>query len=64
MISILNGEKIPLHGGGVSERCFIHIEDVAAATYRIMQEGTNGEIYHIANDRMISIRVHEQSHRQ
>ncbi len=50
------GRKLQLHGGGRSERSFIHIHDVADATERIMREGTPGEAYHISTNRMISVR--------
>jgi len=58
-ISILNfltGEKIQLHGGGVSVRSFIHIEDVVSATLKAALLGSAGDIFHISTDRMISIR--------
>ncbi len=57
--TILNarlGRKLQLHGGGTSERSFIHVKDVADATYRIARDGKNGEPYHISTDRIISIR--------
>ncbi|MGB1876785.1 MAG: SDR family oxidoreductase, partial [Rhodospirillaceae bacterium] len=33
IFSILTGEKLQLHGGGVSTRSFIHMDDVSAATW-------------------------------
>jgi dTDP-glucose 4,6-dehydratase len=56
VISIKNGEKLPLHGGGISQRNFIHIDDVVNATWKIATEGHNGDIYHIASEKLISIR--------
>lgn len=56
VMCIKKEENLPLHGGGVSQRNFIHIEDVVAATWKIMTSGVNGEIYHIASDQLISIR--------
>lgn len=50
------GKKLSLHGGGTSERAFIHISDVADATYRIALNGTVGETYHISTTETISIR--------
>lgn len=50
------GRKLQLHGGGHSERAFIHIRDVADATARIMREGAAGETYHISTRRIISVR--------
>jgi len=48
--------KIQLHGGGVSQRSFIHARDVADATLRIARDGRVGEAYHVSTDRIISIR--------
>ena len=56
IISILKKEKFKLDGGGNSKRNFIHIDDVSEATYRIIQKGKSGEIYHIASNEIISIR--------
>ena len=52
----MTGTKLKLHGGGVSVRSFIHAEDVATATLKIMENDNNGECYHISNDNLISIR--------
>lgn len=51
------GRRLVLHGGGVSTRSFIHIADVADATWRVMCEGRPGETYHIATDEIVSIRA-------
>jgi len=56
ILSILTGQKVMLHGGGCSERSFIHIDDVSDATYKIGKNGVNGETYHISTERIISIR--------
>jgi dTDP-glucose 4,6-dehydratase len=50
------GRKLQLHGGGHSERSFIHIRDVSDATERIMLNGTPGETYHISTSRIITVR--------
>lgn len=50
------GKKLQLHGGGTSERSFIHMDDVSEATQRIGESGILGEIYHISTKRVISIR--------
>jgi dTDP-glucose 4,6-dehydratase len=50
------GKKLQLHGGGVSERSFIHMQDVSDATLRVMEEGSSGEIFHIATNESITIR--------
>jgi dTDP-glucose 4,6-dehydratase len=51
------GQKLQLHGGGTSERSFIHARDVADATYRIALDGKSGEAFHISTDRTITIRA-------
>ena len=51
------GKKLSLHGGGTSERSFIHINDVAEATYRIALDGVLGSTYHIST--LETIRVHD-----
>ena len=50
------GKKLSLHGGGTSERSFIHINDVADATYRIALDGTAGDTYHISTRKTITVR--------
>lgn len=56
IISILQGKKIPLHGGGLSTRSFVHIEDVSKAESLVLQDGVIGDIYHISHESEISIR--------
>ncbi len=56
VMAILLGNKLQLHGGGTSTRSFIHIDDVAEATWRIAMEAAPGNIYHLSTDRFISIR--------
>ena len=53
---LLTGKKLQLHGGGVSTRSFIHMDDVSSATLKIAQSGNVGQTYHISTDRIISIR--------
>ncbi len=50
------GKKLQLHGGGTSERSFIHMRDVSDATLRIMKQASPGEIFHIATNNSITIR--------
>src|SRR5882672_3483169 len=50
------GRRLQLHGGGASERSFIHMRDVSDATMRIMRDGVPGEAYHISTRRIISVR--------
>ena len=54
---LLTGQALELHGGGVSTRSFIHMNDVSRATWQIAQNAPVGETYHISTDRIISIRA-------
>jgi len=56
ILSALLGRKLPLDGGGLSTRSFIHIDDVARATQMIAENGRDGETYHISTDRLVTIR--------
>ncbi len=57
ILFILLSRKLQLHGGGVSTRSFINMRDVSDATWRIMQNGRNGDTYHISTNEVISIRA-------
>jgi dTDP-glucose 4,6-dehydratase len=56
ILSILMGLKLPLHGGGHSERSFIHMDDVSNATKLIGERGVIGSCYHISTKQTVSIR--------
>ena len=56
ILFILLGKKIQLHGGGISTRSFIHMNDVSEATLKIMLNGQNGHTYHISTNEVISIK--------
>jgi dTDP-glucose 4,6-dehydratase len=53
---LMTGKQLQLHGGGVSTRSFIHMDDVSTATWSIAQHAPIGETYHISTDRIVSIR--------
>ncbi len=50
------GQKLQLHGGGMSKRSFIHIDDVSSATWDLMDKGIVGETYHISTNEIVTIR--------
>lgn len=50
------GKKMKLHGGGLSTRSFIHMDDVSSATLKIALNGIAGESYHISTNDTITIR--------
>jgi dTDP-glucose 4,6-dehydratase len=56
MLYARQGKTMQLHGGGHSVRSFIHMKDVAEATYRIAIDGVAGESYHISTTDIVSIR--------
>jgi dTDP-glucose 4,6-dehydratase len=56
ILSIKLGQKLQLHGGGHSVRSFIHIDDVAAATFALAASVPAGKTYHLSSTRFISIR--------
>lgn len=56
IMAVRTGGRLPLHGGGHSQRSFIHIRDVAEGTLRVMERARPGEVYHLATERMIAIR--------
>ena len=56
VMTALAGGKLQLHGGGVSERSFIHIDDVSAATQLATETGKDGACYHISANYQVTIR--------
>ena len=56
IFSLLSNIKIPLHGGGMSVRSFIHIDDATKAYYKILSKGKLGNCYHVSTDRFIKIK--------
>ncbi len=55
MLFARTGRKLQLHGGGGSIRSFIHIRDVADATFKVALHGTPGKAYHISTRFPVSI---------
>jgi dTDP-glucose 4,6-dehydratase len=56
LMAALTGTKLDLHGGGASQRCFIHIDDVCTGTEQIALNGVPGDAYHLSTAEPISIR--------
>ena len=50
-----NSQKLMLHGGGLSQRAFIHGADVSSAIRRLISHGSVGEVYHFSSDEIYSI---------
>lgn len=55
ILMIKKGEKLQLQGGGKAIRSFINIDDVSHATYTIAKDAKAGEIYHLSDNKTISI---------
>ena len=56
LLALRLGRTLPLHGGGLSRRSFIHIRDVCRATLVIARRGAIGTRYHISTPQLVSIR--------
>ena len=54
--SMFTPTKLQLQGGGLSERSFIHIDDVNSALVKIIEHGKFGDDYHISTSQLVSIR--------
>ena len=52
----LSGRKLPLEGGGLAEKSFIHARDLADAVYLIASKGRLGQVYNAGPDSAVSIR--------
>jgi dTDP-glucose 4,6-dehydratase len=57
MLSARTGKPMQLHGGGHSERSFIHIRDVVRATLQLALEAEPGSTWHLSTREAISIRA-------
>jgi dTDP-glucose 4,6-dehydratase len=52
----LTGRKLPLHGGGSSEKSYIHTRDLARAILMVAERGPLGKVYNVGPKDTISIR--------
>ena len=57
MLSARTGRPMQLHGGGYSERSFIHIRDVVRGTLQLALEADAGSTWHLSTREAISIRA-------
>lgn len=55
-IYIKLGNRIPLHGGGVAVKSYIHVRDVSRGELAILQRGQLGTIYHLSPHTGIMVR--------
>ena len=56
IINLFLKKKLNLHGGGLSRRSFIYIDDASNANYKVLMRGKIGETYHISTNKIISIK--------
>jgi dTDP-glucose 4,6-dehydratase len=56
LICARTGQKLKLHGGGESIRCFIYIDDVAEAIYQAALRGKPGQCFHISTKEKTAIK--------
>jgi dTDP-glucose 4,6-dehydratase len=56
ILSASRGMKLPLHGGGLSERSFIFSDDLNTALLSLAEQGVNGQVYNFSSEELISIR--------
>ncbi len=56
IICALNGEKLPLHGGGVAQKSYLHSTDLSKAIWKVITDAPFGTIYNVGPDEPISIR--------
>lgn len=57
ILCFLTGQRLQLHGGGVSVRSFIHIRDVAEGTLRALRQGRPGDIFHLSTPEHLTVRA-------
>jgi dTDP-glucose 4,6-dehydratase len=48
--SILRNEKIPIYGDGSNIREWIHVTDHCRAIWKVLLNGTDGEIYNVGSN--------------
>jgi dTDP-glucose 4,6-dehydratase len=55
VIALKMGKRIPLHGGGVAVKSYIHIRDVSRGELAMLKRGNPGERYHLSPDEGIAV---------
>jgi len=52
----LTGKRLPLEGGGIVKKSYLHAADLARAIYLVTKNAPNGEIYNVGPDEPEAIR--------
>jgi dTDP-glucose 4,6-dehydratase len=55
LISGLSGRRLPLHGGGVAKKSYLHATDLSRAILSVISHGENGRVYNVGPDEPTSI---------
>lgn len=55
-IYLKTGRTVPLHGGGIAVKSYVHIRDVSRGELAAMEHGEPGTIYHLSPDRGYAVR--------
>ncbi len=50
ILNALEGKPLPVYGDGKNVRDWLHVEDHCDALWRILEDGTPGEVYNIGGD--------------
>ena len=56
ILYLLDDKPFPLEGGGVAEKSFLYVYDLAVAMHKVILQGTLGEIYNIGSDQPVSMK--------
>lgn len=57
IIYALSGRKLPLHGGGVAAKAFMHGDDVSKGIFLTATKGEAGKVYNVGPEQPITIRA-------
>ncbi len=57
IICALKGEKFQLHGGGRSEKCYFHADDLSRGIVTVIEKGALGQVYNCSSAEPISMRT-------
>jgi dTDP-glucose 4,6-dehydratase len=55
IICALTESRFQLHGGGRSEKCFFHADDLSRGIVTVIEKGALGQVYNCSSDKPISM---------
>lgn len=56
LLCAITGVKLPLHGGGIAEKSYLHADDLSRAILLVDEKTSIGEIYNVGSDQPVSIK--------